>query len=112
MRESLQETYPEAWREFWKWRTLHWISWAVWIPAILLSVWTSLDIRSWLCLSLMLLLGCFLSLTCGGLRGFSCPRWPKRFLVGPAVGPVLLPRWWFHCGLWRCAAGWGEHPGL
>jgi hypothetical protein len=70
MRESLQETYPEAWREFWKWRTLHWISWAVWIPAILLSLWTSLDIRSWLGLSLMLLLICFLSLTYGGLRGF------------------------------------------
>ena len=99
MRESLQETYPEAWREFWKWRTLHWISWAVWIPAILLSVWTSLDIRSWLGLSLMLLLVCFLSLTYGGLRGFICPRCHKRFLVGPTVWPIFFQSSCFHCRL-------------
>jgi hypothetical protein len=45
MPESLQETYPCAWRKFWKLRVLHWLSWAVLILWIVIGVRVSLEIR-------------------------------------------------------------------
>jgi len=59
----------------------------------------SLDIRSWLGLSIVLVLICFLSLTYGQLRGFIYPRCHKRFFVGPAVWPIFFQSGCFHCDL-------------
>jgi hypothetical protein len=99
MRESLQETYPCAWRKFWKLRVLHWLSWAVLILWIVIGVRVSLDIRSWLGLLFAFLVVCFLSFTYGMLAGFICPRCHKQFLVGPLVWPIPFQSSCFHCGL-------------
>jgi len=97
--ESLQETYPKAWRQFWKLRILLWLSWALWIPAIIGNAFLSIKIRSFWGAVLTLLPACFTLFTYSELRSFSCPRCHKQFLVGVAIWPIFLQNACFNCGL-------------
>jgi hypothetical protein len=101
--QSLQQTYPEAWRQFWKLRILHWISLASWLPAIITEVSFAIKITSPLGILLALLPTVFVCYTYSELSAFSCPRCRKPYFWGPAAWPIFLQGACRNCALSKYA---------
>jgi hypothetical protein len=106
--QSLQETFPEAWRKFWKKRALCWLSTAFFIFGIfaVFRVWP-IPARSWIALVLVGVLFSVWGYALGEFMNFVCPRCHKFFFI-PRFWPGFLQSSCAHCGL----AKYGPSAGL
>jgi hypothetical protein len=97
--QSLESTYPKAWRDLWRKRVMHWTSWLAWAVFVLVAHRLSLDLHSWVFMSVAGVLAIFTSFTYVGLQAFACPRCHQRFFFIVASLPLFLQNKCFHCGL-------------
>jgi hypothetical protein len=99
--QSLQTTFPEAWRDFWKKRLLYWLSVVLFIlgSIAVFRVWPAPG-RSWAGLLAIAVLISAWAYARGELRGFVCPRCHKSFFFPPRIAwPIFLQGGCAHCGL-------------
>jgi len=95
--QSLESSFPEAWREFWKRRILCWLSWLTACALVIFSAAKSLSFHSWPVLAGALAAVLLVGYTRSEMIRFNCPRCHKQFFW--LSYPIFLQSACRHCAL-------------
>ena len=95
--QSLQRTFPEAWRDFSRKRLLYWLSVAcLFLGVIAVCAVRPISALFWPRLIVIAVLLSVSAYAYGELFSFACPRCHKAFLL---FWPIYLRSGCAHCGL-------------